>query len=215
MHVGLIVDGARRWGRREAVPLQHAYGMALDRTGDLVRRMFDNGVDAVSLYLLSRDNLRRSETDLTAVFEATAQFLSSDAVSLANEYKVTFFLAGDSTAVPGSYRSAIDSLVQSAPNASPSRRIYLLIAYSPAEELAACWRPGLNAMNELITALWVPERVDLVIRTGGAALLSDFLPLQSGYARLWSTPLLSPELTWQDVAQTVLDVLDNVQLRGA
>lgn len=188
MHVGLIVDGARRWGRREAVPLQHAYGIALDRADDLVRRMFDNGVAAVSLYLLSRDNLQRSEADLAAVFEATAQFLSSSAVSLANDYNVSFTLAGDSASVPETYRSSIHSLVQSTRNASASRRIYLLIAYSPAEELAACWRPGLNAMNELITALWVPERVDLVIRTGGATLLSDFLPLQCGYARLWSTP---------------------------
>ena len=36
----------------------------------------------------------------------------------------------------------------------------------------------------MLAALWVPQEIDLVIRTGGARTLSHFLPLQTGYARL-------------------------------
>lgn len=214
MHVGLIVDGARRWARRESVPLERAYGIALDRVDELVRRMFDNGVSAVSLYLLSRDNLQRSAADLEAVFNATATYLATGAPALERDYGAGFAVAGDSSAVSERYGSALDALLIAAPIEDARRRIYLLVAYSPAEELAACWRPDLKTMAGLVAELWVPERVDLVIRTGGPALLSDFLPLQSGYARLWSTPLAITELTWAHVSQTVVEVRDAEQLRG-
>lgn len=214
MHVGLIVDGARRWARKEAVPLRRAYAIALEGVDALVRQMFDNGVVSVSVYLLSRDNLQRAEDELDAVFDATADYLAHDAAALAEEYGAGFAVAGDIGSVPDRYRSAAEALVRAAPAAGAPRRIYLLIAYSPAEELAACWRPGLETMAALVSELWVPERVDLVIRTGGGALLSDFLPLQSGYARLWTTTLLFPELTWEAVAQPVCEVRDSTQLRG-
>lgn len=214
MHVGLIVDGVRRWARREGMPLVDAYAHALRNVDEIVRAMFDNGVDSVSLYLLSRDNLQRTESDLRAVFDATTDFLTTRAAALAISHGAGFGIAGDPGAVPAPYRDAVETLVSKRPAAVAVRRVYFLVAYSPAEELAARWRPGLDTMVELIPELWVPERVDLVIRTGGAPLLSDFLPLQSGYARLWSSPLSISELTWNDVSDEVIAVRDSEQLRG-
>lgn len=214
MHVGLIVDGARRWARRESVPLVEAYAQSLNRVDDLIRELFEHGVTAVSLYLLSRDNLNRSEADLAAVFEATTQFLTTQAPQLVADHGAGFGVAGDLGSVPAGYRDAAESLTTSSPARDADRRVYLLVAYSPAEELAAQWRPGLDTMTELVAALWVPERVDLVVRTGGAALFSDFLPLQAGYARLLVSPLSIADLTWEHISEAVLDVRDSEQLQG-
>lgn len=214
MHVGLIVDGVRRWSRREGVELADGYRRALTGVKGIVRQLFDNGVDSVSLYLLSRDNLQRSADDLRAVFDATTGFLSTDLVELGREFDIEFVLAGDATAVPDGYREAILALT-SAPRTSPAtKRVYLLVAYSPAEELADRWEPGLTTMDLLVGRLWVPERVDLVIRTGGAALLSDFLPLQCGYARIWWTAASIVELTWEDIREEVAFTASLDALRG-
>lgn len=214
MHVGLIVDGGRRWAHHHSVPLTQAYRKAFERIDTLVPEMLHAGVSAVSLYLLSRNNLQRSEGDLEAVFEATAEWLSAGARDLAERHDVGFGLAGDTASVSEKYRSAVELLIATFPAKEAARRIYLLVAYSPVEELAATWRSGVTDMECLVAGLWVPERVDLVIRTGGAPLLSDFLPLQSGYAYLWATPQLMPDLTWDDVREVVVTVRDGRALRG-
>jgi len=214
MHVGLIIDGVRRWSRREGVDLTEGYRRALTGVHDIVRQLFDSGVHSVSLYLLSRDNLQRTADDLRAVFDATVDFLSTDMVALGREFDIEFVLAGDKTAVPDRYREAIEGLTSPPRSSSAARRLYLLVAYSPAEELADRWEPGLTTMDLLVPKLWVPERVDLVIRTGGAALLSDFLPLQCGYARIWWTPASIVELTWEDIREEVSFTMASEALRG-
>ena len=56
-------------------------------------------------------------------------------------------------------------------------------------------------MNEFITHLQITTPVDLVIRSGDAPLLSNFLPLQSAWARLYFTDKLFNDLTAEDVLQ--------------
>jgi len=51
--------------------------------------------------------------------------------------------------------------------------------------------------------LWVPEEVDLIVRSGGAETLSQFLPLQAAYARMAFLPSLFNDLT----VGRVLDVV--------
>jgi undecaprenyl diphosphate synthase len=213
VHVGLIVDGARRWALANGVPLVDAYARAFSAVRDLVQELFLADVAETSLYLLSRDNLQRSPADLDAVFTATTDFLRSALIDIATEFGARITVAGDATSVPSDYRDALTAAVR-ATAANSERSIYLLVAYSPAEELASAWVPGITDMATLIARLWVPSRVDLVVRTGGAALLSDFLPLQCGYARIWWTPKSFSELKWTDVRAEVIAVRDAVQSRG-
>ncbi|MDP2233599.1 MAG: undecaprenyl diphosphate synthase family protein, partial [Actinomycetota bacterium] len=59
----------------------------------------------------------------------------------------------------------------------------------------------------LLEALLVPEAVDLVIRTGGARVLSDFLPVQSAYAQIAFMDDL-----WNDITLAQMESLaDRVQ----
>ena len=52
--------------------------------------------------------------------------------------------------------------------------------------------------------LQVTTPVDLIIRPGGTQLLSNFLPLQSGFARLFFSDKLFNDFTLEDL-QCVLD----------
>lgn len=75
MHGGLIVDGARRWARANQVSLARGYERAFASVEELSLGLFANGVTDVSFYSLSRDNLKRSESDLKAVFGASTSFV--------------------------------------------------------------------------------------------------------------------------------------------
>ena len=61
----------------------------------------------------------------------------------------------------------------------------MMVAYDPVDELRqAASRPGWLEGPNPWAAFWVDASVDLVIRSGGGPTLSEFVPLQAGYARL-------------------------------
>ena len=51
--------------------------------------------------------------------------------------------------------------------------------------------------------LSIKEPVDLIIRTGGGARLSGFLPWQSEYAELCTIKKLWPEIETKDIQETI------------
>ena len=67
-HVGVIMDGNRRWAR--AIGLEdvaHGHRRGADKIVDLLDWCEDVGVGVVTLFMLSTDNLRRPEPELSAL----------------------------------------------------------------------------------------------------------------------------------------------------
>ena len=68
--------------------------------------------------------------------------------------------------------------------------MYLVTAYNPLFEIASTIRNAKGLPEELLDYLWIKDPVDALIRTSGANLLSNFLPVQSGFARFYVTDTL-------------------------
>ena len=69
-HVGVIMDGNRRWAR--AIGLEdvaHGHRRGADKIVDLLGWCDDAGVAVVTLFMLSTDNLRRPEPELSALLQ--------------------------------------------------------------------------------------------------------------------------------------------------
>ncbi|MFL6153513.1 MAG: undecaprenyl diphosphate synthase family protein, partial [Ornithinibacter sp.] len=67
-HVGVIMDGNRRWAR--AIGLEdvaHGHRRGAEKIVDLLGWCDDAGVQVVTLFLLSTDNLGRPEPELSAL----------------------------------------------------------------------------------------------------------------------------------------------------
>ena len=67
-HVGVIMDGNRRWARSIGLEdVAHGHRRGADKIVDLLSWCDDAGVAVVTLFMLSTDNLRRPETELSAL----------------------------------------------------------------------------------------------------------------------------------------------------
>ena len=67
-HVGVIMDGNRRWARSIGLEdVAHGHRRGADKIVDLLGWCDDAGVSVVTLFLLSTDNLSRPESELTAL----------------------------------------------------------------------------------------------------------------------------------------------------
>jgi len=137
-------------------------------------------VDELSVYLLSKENLKRDQSELDAVLEAETFFLEYLLPDFCNRHSIRVVHAGIKQYLPDSMNHQLEKLCNQT-KGYLKKRINLLLGYHPLDEINdACAR---TSDEVCIEDLWVSSEVDLVIRTGGgSAMLSNFLPLQCGYA---------------------------------
>lgn len=156
----------------------------MELLGTYAEVFFSSGVQIVTVYLLSKENLRRSRPELDAVLTEEDRFLRHIIPAVCSKVGATAKVAGSPELLPHPWDRIGEHLNPA--QLHSEKKINLCIAYNPMLELAAALKEWsvTQRPDELITRLWVSDPVDLVIRTGGAETLSNFLPLQCGYARI-------------------------------
>lgn len=200
-HLGIIPDGTRRWARRNKFTYYEAYWLALQKLTLLIDTAFAYGVTTQSIYLLSKDNLRREHSDLEAVLQAEKRFFLELLPNLAQKWQCSIIHAGRLDILPRWFAISLESACKDL-DSMADRRINLLVGYDPVDELLQA--VSVNP-NKFWNHLWVSEQVDLVVRTGHGQLLSNFLPLQCGYAELKFFTKLFNDLQIDDLVDAILD----------
>ena len=196
VHVGIIPDGTRRWSRANAVALVDGYRIALTKLSAFTDYLFDRGVEAVTLYLLSRDNLKRTEDDLAAVFAAETWLCDQLLPPVVRKHGCRVTIAGDLSELPADFQEPWRRIETT--GAIGNKRIYLCVAYDPMAEIQFALQRA-TCQQELFSNLWVAEPVDLVFRSAGENRLSSFLPLQCSYAELCFVSKLFNDVTVADL----------------
>ena len=77
-HVGVILDGNRRWAReRGAAHVSHGHDRGADKIEEFLFWCTDAGVEVVTLWLLSTDNLSRPAAELEPLLEIIEDVVDS------------------------------------------------------------------------------------------------------------------------------------------
>jgi short-chain Z-isoprenyl diphosphate synthase len=207
-HVGVIVDGNRRWARAAGardVRLGHQAGA--DHIADLLGWCEDAQVEVVTLWLLSSDNLSRSPAELEAligIIEETVRRLADPATGWRVHPVGALDLLPDSTVV----------VLKEAAEATRERTgllVNVAIGYGGRREIADAVRGLLQehaergtTLEEVATLLDVEHIAehlytkgqpdpDLVIRTSGEQRLGGFLLWQSVHSEFYFCDALWPD----------------------
>ncbi|MFD0274137.1 polyprenyl diphosphate synthase [Kitasatospora sp. NPDC127111] len=198
-HIGFIPDGNRRWAGLHGVSVLDAHRRGAEVTVAALRWCARAGVQRVTVWALSLDNvLRRPELAgmLTAITEL--------AEALAAEPGWRLRIIGDLGQLPDPRcAEALRALAAAAPADAP-REVALAVAYGGREEIADAARavladdPSATLDADALTAELERRHqydCDLVIRTSGEQRLSGFLLWQSAPAELYFTEELWPDFT--------------------
>jgi undecaprenyl pyrophosphate synthase len=202
-HVGIIPDGGRRWADLHGCSLREAYDRTRSGLESMVTWLTGYGVGEITIYLSSIQNFKRGDDDLGANLELVESALSNEIARLANRLNLRVCSAGTRDIIPKTLLAEVLKIEESTRNFR-SGRLNLLLAYDPIEEVS-------HAMNTcgdpvgFTGHLWVTTPVDMIIRTGNAPLLSNFLPLQSGYSRLFFLDKLFNDTTIKDLQEILME----------
>jgi undecaprenyl diphosphate synthase len=189
-HIGFIPDGNRRWAEARGLPRQAGYNAGIEPGLRLLERCEELGVDEVSAYAFTKENVRRPGPQVQAFREASTTFALA-AVD-----------AGAALLVVGDTESQMfpDALRPFTERRAPGRiRFNLLVNYSWRWDLSG--RPSRRGALPLRSA--GVARVDLVVRWGGRQRLSGFLPIQCAYADFAFSDTLWPDMRVSELSDAL------------
>lgn len=224
-HLALIMDGNRRWARHRALKpwLGHSEGTRAVRHS--ISFCLKNKIPTLTLYTFSIENFSRTQEELSYFFELLINQISSQTEELIDK-KVCIKFVGDREIFPKSTLSSIED-IESSTKDLKELTVYVLFCYGGQQEIVNATKliaqdilSGKLDINDINTKLlknylWVSSEPDLIIRTGGASRLSNFLPYQSAYSELYFTDKLWPDITETDLELATNNFLERKRNFGA
>ena len=189
-HVAIIQDGNRRFADAAGDAGGSGHTAGAETTEAVLRWCADIGVQELTLYAFSTENFRRSAAERQAILSLIERKLRefADAPEV-HDREVTIRAIGDRSRLPASLQAAVRYAEQR--TAEYDRlRLNIAVGYGGRSELLGAARTAAAAVAageiapEAITVEYIDEllssrpsrAVDLIIRTGGDARTSNFLP---------------------------------------
>ena len=222
-HVGIILDGNRRFGRLSGVvdPLQ-VYAQGAQKLDDLLDWCGELSIPAVTLWVCSTDNLARQPQEVAGILgalEVKLRALVGD--PQIHRRRVRVQAIGRLELLPDSTVAAIRA-AEAATADYDTMLLSIAVAYGGREEIADAVREMLTrgdaaaaqSLPDIIDAV-CPERIgrhlylagapepDLIIRTSGELRLSGFLLWQSAYSEFYFSDVLWPAFRKIDFLRAV------------
>ncbi|WP_029291756.1 isoprenyl transferase [Cellulomonas sp. HZM] len=197
-HIGVIVDGNRRWARSLGESTAHGHQAGADKIVDLLDWSEDVGVEVVTLWMLSTDNLSRASDELGPLLAIIEDLVGR----LAQSRRWRLQAVGALDMLPEHTTRALLA-AQEATADVEGVHVNVAVGYGGRREITDAVRAYLRAgaaagtsLEELadqIDVEHIAEHLytkgqpdpDLVIRTSGEQRLGGFLLWQSAHSEFY------------------------------
>ncbi|GAA4374029.1 isoprenyl transferase [Paeniglutamicibacter cryotolerans] len=227
-HIGVLVDGNRRWARLAGAPTSEGHQAGADKILEFLGWCQELGINMVTLYMLSTDNMNRSSQELDDLMGIIANTLDR----LGEARTVRVHPVGAPELLPDYLSDKLLELAKSTAGAT-GIHVNMAVGYGGRREIVDAVKellrdgeangltPGEIAetldVDKLATYLYtrgMPDP-DLVIRTSGEQRLSGFLTWQSAYSEFYFCEALWPDFRKVDFLRALRDFADRKRRFGS
>lgn len=220
-HVGVILDGNRRWAAEQGGSTAQGHAAGAAKIEQLLGWCDEVGVEVVTLWLLSTDNLSRPEAELAPLLNIISQAVTT----LAGRQKWRINPVGALDLLPESTALALKSAAESTAEVQ-GMTVNVAVGYGGRREVVDAVRAMLGdaalrgvSLDELAATIDTDDIAsflytkgqpdpDLVIRTSGEQRLGGFLLWQSAHSEFYFC-----EAYWPDFRR--VDFLRALRAYGA
>jgi undecaprenyl pyrophosphate synthase len=204
-HLAIIPDGNRRWSDRHRISLERTYLDSCTKMIDVCRLLETlPGLLEVSLFFLSLENLHsRPRSELDPLFSAGHHFLDlfyESALGEAIDLRWVGMHESEAEIDSTLHAGFVERIGQLPRPRQGERTVNVLMGYDVRKDIDEALRRSTTFSYENLA---VNRRVDLIVRSGGHQRLSGFLPLMCQYAEFEFIEALFPDVTLQDIADSI------------
>jgi short-chain Z-isoprenyl diphosphate synthase len=197
-HVGVMLDGNRRWARERGAGTNEGHQAGADNIVNLLRWCEEVGVEVVTLWLLSTDNLNRPERELVPLLRIIERAV--DDLSAGARWRLNPVGALDLLPAPTAERL---KLAAERTRAVDGMLVNVAVGYGGRREITDAVRSllqehaekgtSIEELAELLDVEHIAAHLytsgqpdpDLVIRTSGEQRLGGFLLWQSAHSEFY------------------------------
>jgi tritrans,polycis-undecaprenyl-diphosphate synthase [geranylgeranyl-diphosphate specific] len=218
-HVGVILDGNRRWARSKGISLEEGYRIGAKKVEDLLNWCLRLGIKILTVYAFSTENFRRKPEEVEAVMRVLEEMLQR---ALKDEriyrHGVKVKALGRTWLLPANIQRLLREL-EEATSGFSNYYLNVAVAYGGRAEIIDAVK---KVSESIARGELKPEEVneelfekflytshlpypypDLIIRTSGEERLSGFLLWQSAYSELCFLDVYWPEFRYIDLLRAI------------
>jgi tritrans,polycis-undecaprenyl-diphosphate synthase [geranylgeranyl-diphosphate specific] len=216
-HVGIILDGNRRFARRQGLEPWVGHHLGADKVKDFLLWCFAAGIKIVTMYVFSTENFSRPPREVKEIFSIIKERYKRIVQDpLIHKYKVRVKAIGRLSLLPKSIRNTITKM-ERATEKYDQHFLNIAISYGGRTELVDAFR---NIAEKISEGELAPRQIDeqlvnghlytagmpdpdLIIRTSGEERLSGFLLWQAAYSELYFCDVFWPAFRKIDLLRAI------------
>jgi undecaprenyl diphosphate synthase len=203
--IGIILDGNRRWAKKNGLPSLEGHRRGYDNLEPIVLVARHLGVQHIAVYAFSTENWKRTTEEvsyLMGIFERGA----AGPLKRLIEEGVAIRFVGETERFSDTLKKSMADAEARSPK-EPKITLWVCLSYGGRAEIVAAAKElaasGVEITEESLTnSLWTAQmpEPDIIIRTGGDYRTSNFLMWKSAYSE-W----FFPEVLWPDFSKKDLE----------
>ncbi len=192
VHLGLILDGNRRWAKAQGLPQLEGHRKGYENLKTIGKAGIKRGIKYVSAYVFSTENWNRSQEEVDYLMKLLLWVAKNEVVELHKE-NIRVRFAGSKDRLSTTLKKAItEAETKTKDNTAGS--LVVCLNYGGQQEITDATKSIVNqgvSVEEITPQvianhLYAPDvpPIDLIIRTSGEQRLSNFMLWRAAYSEL-------------------------------
>jgi len=207
-HLGIIIDGNRRWAKKRGLPTFEGHKKGIDKVKKAIEWANKRGIKNLTFFVFSTENWKRSKKEVDYLMKLAEEMIK-DYEDTAKKEKIRIRVIGQKEKLPKSLQKEIEKVENSTKN-NKKMTVNFALSYGGRNEIVEVVKKiiekkiPLEKINEKTISqnLWTTD-LDLLIRTGKEKRLSNFLLWQSAYSELYFSSKYWPDFTEKDLEKAL------------
>jgi len=209
-HLGIILDGNRRWAREKGLPYFEGHRKGLETVKRIINYCKEKGIKILTLFVFSTENWKRGREEVNYLMKLAQKAISNHFKHL-HKNKIRVRVIGQRETLPKSLQKEITK-IEKLTKDNKEMTVNFALSYGGRAEIVEAVKKIIEkkipsqkiSENTIKENLWTSD-VDLIIRTGKEQRISNFLIWQAAYSELYFYPKYWPDFTEKDLDLALLD----------
>ena len=192
-HVAIIMDGNRRWAKKQGLSAIAGHNYVVDQVIEpIIERCGDLGIEYLTLWAFSTENWGRDPIELSGLMALFKRGIMEKLGGLIKKGARLRMIGDLSKFSPDLQEGMRKAIKESEGNTKIN--VTFALNYGGRDEIVRAVGKGGVEFEKYLDTVGMSDP-DLIIRTGGEQRLSGFMMWQSAYSELYFTKTLMPDLT--------------------
>jgi undecaprenyl diphosphate synthase len=214
-HVAIILDGNGRWAAKKGMPRNYGHTQGAKTVEKICEDAYKIGVKYLTVYVFSTENWNRSDNEVDALMTLLRNYMKT-CTKTAKKNNMRVRILGNKSRLDEDLQQSIANLEESSKD-NDGLNFQVALNYGARDEIVRAVKKLIADKDEnKLTIEDIDEEMftgyldtkdipdpDLLIRTSGELRLSNFLLWQLAYAEFYTTDVLWPDFTKEELVKAI------------